>query len=350
MDLGKIEMAANKAKVSLTNSAFDHPLLRKLNDMTEQIGKTRLMVVYPNGSGWGQGCPGGNGGRPDFCKLIQSVPEGAKHCRMCHVLMTVAASSTGVTVQRCHAGVSVLVSPVPVRENEESMAVLSTCTFISPADKGTWLETCERGEKLGIPSGELRAAFDNLPVLDEKQCETIKELMSIASEAVKEIKTRVLLQKELIDSRYKTSVKSLVESAVEEKLKVFGDTASSQSSDCGDRERGEATPALVRVVADMIRSRPDIPYTVGEISAAARMTPNHFSMLFHQHSGYTFSEFLTEQRILSAKRLLGDFTLNISEVALQVGYDDPGYFSRRFRQITGSSPSEWRQRLQLADR
>jgi two-component system response regulator YesN len=61
--------------------------------------------------------------------------------------------------------------------------------------------------------------------------------------------------------------------------------------------------------------------------------------------GESFSEFLLNRRIELAKEVLRDLTLNITEVARKVGYDDPGYFARRFRRKTGMSPREWRETL-----
>jgi two-component system response regulator YesN len=95
----------------------------------------------------------------------------------------------------------------------------------------------------------------------------------------------------------------------------------------------------------MVSQRPDLPYSVVDIAAAARITPNHFSMLFRNYKGQSFLEFVTQVRIEKAKELLGNLTLNINEVAARVGYTDPGYFTRRFRQVTGMSPRKWREQL-----
>jgi len=75
------------------------------------------------------------------------------------------------------------------------------------------------------------------------------------------------------------------------------------------------------------------------------MSPNHSSALFHKYREQSFSAFLTEQRMKLSKRVLGDLTLNIAEVARAAGYDDPGYFARRFKQVVGVTPSEWRNRI-----
>ncbi|MDP2989027.1 MAG: helix-turn-helix domain-containing protein [Kiritimatiellota bacterium] len=331
--------------------AFDHPLLAKLSDMASELTGIRFMVVFPDKDGWNQCCPGGVAARPEFCRLIQSSKEGAKHCKMCHVLMSVAASSAGLTEQRCHAGLSVLVTPVPDAGSDEVISVLSTCAFISPVKKKVWQEARLCGKKLGVDPAQLKKTFEEIPELNTVQVGTARALMAIAGEAVCEIKTRILLQKEVIQSRDHTRVKSVVESAVERRLKDYGTSVFREK---GRRQEKTISrkrmPVLIRVVENLVRRQPDIPYSVAEIAAAARVTPNHFSSLFHNYTGQTFSEFLSEKRLAAAKSLLGDLTLNISEVAFRVGYSDAGYFTRRFRQATGASPRVWRENLAVSPR
>ncbi|WP_207101751.1 helix-turn-helix transcriptional regulator, partial [Paracoccus shandongensis] len=46
-----------------------------------------------------------------------------------------------------------------------------------------------------------------------------------------------------------------------------------------------------------------------------------------------------------ARRLLAFTRLPIAEIGHRLGFDDPPYFSRRFRVATGQSPSEYRGRF-----
>src|ERR1035437_4533225 len=181
--------------------AFDHPLLAKLSDMAAELAGIRFLIVFPDKDGWNQCCPGGVAACPEFCRLIQSSKEGAKHCKMCHILMSVAASSAGLTEQRCHAGLSVLVTPVPDPSNDEVVSVLSTCTFTSPVRKEAWREAKLHGKKLGVDLAQLKKTFEEIPELNTRQVKTARALMAIAGEAVREIKMRILLQNEVIQSR-----------------------------------------------------------------------------------------------------------------------------------------------------
>ncbi len=73
----------------------------------------------------------------------------------------------------------------------------------------------------------------------------------------------------------------------------------------------------------------------------------YFSKLFKLRTGLTFIDYLSRLRIRKAKELLRDPGNSIKEVSANVGYHDPNYFARVFRRITGSSPSEFRDRIVL---
>ena len=60
-------------------------------------------------------------------------------------------------------------------------------------------------------------------------------------------------------------------------------------------------------------------------------------------TGRTIGEWITERRMREARRLLLDADLTISDIAAQLGYGDPGYFTRRFHAEHQVSPTAWRQ-------
>lgn len=320
--------------------AFNHPLLIAINNAVRDLVGVGICIVHPAKDGWSQYCPGGAVHKPDFCRLIQSTADGAKNCTVCHVLMSIAAAGSGSMDQRCHAGLSVIVMPVQQSEGNEVFSVLSTCMFTTQDRKVAWKEARARGVKLGLDLDELKEEFDRLPVLSETQVKAAKALMTIACEAVKEIRARIRLQEQLSHAGEHTEVKSIAGTSIEQQLKEYG-LSMPVHPQKGTKDK-KKIPALIRVAEELVCRRPDIAYNVAEIAAAARVTPNYFSALFRDCTGQTFSKFLTDKRIEAAKKLLGDLTLNVSEVAFRVGYDDAGYFTRRFRQSTGMSPREWR--------
>jgi two-component system response regulator YesN len=74
------------------------------------------------------------------------------------------------------------------------------------------------------------------------------------------------------------------------------------------------------------------------------MSTSYFSLVFKQHTGETFIEYLTGVRIGKAKELLHNTTLKFYEIAEQVGYKDPNYFSILFKKHAGTSPKDYREK------
>ncbi|WP_042160253.1 response regulator [Paenibacillus gorillae] len=81
--------------------------------------------------------------------------------------------------------------------------------------------------------------------------------------------------------------------------------------------------------------------TLEEIAAELHITPEYLSGLFTRETGRNFTAFLKEHRIRKAKELLLESGLKMFEIAQRVGYPDPKYFSRVFKEMTGLSPAEY---------
>ncbi len=67
-----------------------------------------------------------------------------------------------------------------------------------------------------------------------------------------------------------------------------------------------------------------------------------FCQAFKKATGMTCTEYIASERISLAKRMLREDDLLVKEIAYRVGYENPSYFSRRFRQIEGRPPSSYR--------
>lgn len=71
---------------------------------------------------------------------------------------------------------------------------------------------------------------------------------------------------------------------------------------------------------------------------------SYFSLLFKQHFGETFVEYVTKQRMEMAKSLLALSDKSVTQVGQMVGYMERRYFTRVFSKYTGMLPSEFRER------
>jgi AraC family transcriptional regulator, transcriptional activator of pobA len=59
-------------------------------------------------------------------------------------------------------------------------------------------------------------------------------------------------------------------------------------------------------------------------------------------TGLSISHWIQQEVLLEAKRLLYYSELNVKQIAYELGYEDPSYFSRFFRRAAGMSALEFR--------
>jgi len=79
-----------------------------------------------------------------------------------------------------------------------------------------------------------------------------------------------------------------------------------------------------------------------EMAALCGMTAARFSRLFKQYCGVGFQEYVMGKRMQAAEELLLNSDMPVSSVAYSLGFKDPSYFARAFRQHFGRSPSDCR--------
>ena len=82
-----------------------------------------------------------------------------------------------------------------------------------------------------------------------------------------------------------------------------------------------------------------------EIAAYVNLSPKYLSTIFKRETSCTLSDYIRNERIAFAKRLLKQTNLPISMISENVGYDSLSYFSTVFRQVAGCSPREYRRRV-----
>jgi AraC-like DNA-binding protein len=85
-----------------------------------------------------------------------------------------------------------------------------------------------------------------------------------------------------------------------------------------------------------------------EVAEAAYLSPNYLSQLLKKHTGLAFVDWLTGRRMERAQDLLAHTAERVSAIAHRVGFADEAYFTRRFSQRFGVSPSTYRRSIRAA--
>ncbi|MGL5693009.1 MAG: helix-turn-helix domain-containing protein, partial [Peptostreptococcaceae bacterium] len=68
----------------------------------------------------------------------------------------------------------------------------------------------------------------------------------------------------------------------------------------------------------------------------------YLGQLFQKETGILFSDYINNFRVNKAKLLLSETTLKASDIGEKVGYTNKNYFYRKFKNIVGITPSEYR--------
>ncbi|WP_338720476.1 arabinose operon transcriptional regulator AraC [Devosia sp. XK-2] len=83
---------------------------------------------------------------------------------------------------------------------------------------------------------------------------------------------------------------------------------------------------------------------IADVSREAGLSPSRLSHLFRAETGQSVQAYLEGVRLRRASDLLQRTGFPIKQIAAEVGFDSPFYFSRRFSRATGFSPQAFRRR------
>jgi AraC-like DNA-binding protein len=100
---------------------------------------------------------------------------------------------------------------------------------------------------------------------------------------------------------------------------------------------------VMRPVVDHILANLDKPLSVDQLAAVSGRSRAHFSRLFAEHEGMPPAEFVLQERMRRAAKLLTtNPDIPVKEISAMIGLDDANYFSKVFRRVFGISPTEFR--------
>jgi AraC family transcriptional activator FtrA len=96
-------------------------------------------------------------------------------------------------------------------------------------------------------------------------------------------------------------------------------------------------PLLTWLMANL-----DEPTTVDDLAQRVHMAPRTFARRFRAETGTTPHDWITEQRVLQARRLLEETDLGVEAVAVRVGFGDAATLRHHFTRRVGATPHAYR--------
>jgi len=100
---------------------------------------------------------------------------------------------------------------------------------------------------------------------------------------------------------------------------------------------------------DWILGNLEKPHTVGTLAKRAAMSTRTFARRFVEETGTTPMQWVTDQRVLFARRMLEESDLDIDRIADRTGFGNSTLLRHHFRRVIGVTPSDYRRRFSRTD-
>jgi two-component system response regulator YesN len=100
---------------------------------------------------------------------------------------------------------------------------------------------------------------------------------------------------------------------------------------------------IIQKAMEYIKDNLSKQLTLSMVASNVHLNPTYFSEYFKIKTGENFTSYLTRMRMEEAKRLLANPCLKINEIAACLGYSDPRYFSKTFKEVIGILPKEYKE-------
>jgi two-component system response regulator YesN len=109
------------------------------------------------------------------------------------------------------------------------------------------------------------------------------------------------------------------------------------------KQSGEITYSfIVKKSINFIQQNYTKNISLSDAAENAEVSHSYLSFIFKQETGINFNTWLSKYRVEAAKKLLKETNLRIYEIAERVGFSNPYYFSKVFREFAGVNCKEFR--------
>ena len=82
--------------------------------------------------------------------------------------------------------------------------------------------------------------------------------------------------------------------------------------------------------------------SIAQICDELNYSRAYLSKIFKQETDYTILEYIVQQKIKEAKKLIREKNMNFTQISDKLSFDNPHYFSRVFKRVTNMTPSEYK--------
>lgn len=274
----------------------------------------------------------------DFCNMVRSKPEYRQLCEKCDSRGGLeAARLQKPYIYICHMGLVDFAIPI-IMEGNYIGAVMAGQVLVSN-DVEKELEHIVHHTLPMLTSSESLEAYGQVPRLTFEKIRDVADMLFhvsnyIVEEALLKIKLNeqnntskaTFLGREVNENNYGSGIElsRITETRLYRKPKQ-------------DKQNVILGPAL-----DYIHSKYNEMITLEDMATLCNVSSSYFSKLFKKIVGENFANYINKVRIKKAKEFLEATDTPVMNIALDLGFDDCGYFIKVFKKLEGITPSNYR--------
>ena len=105
-----------------------------------------------------------------------------------------------------------------------------------------------------------------------------------------------------------------------------------------------STPVVERI-KNLIDGNPESDMSLSEIASKVGISVYYMSHIFKKTTSMTVVKYRNAARMERAKGMLAETDLSVTDIALACGFSSQGYFSERFSDAFGETPTAYRKRI-----
>ncbi len=206
--------------------------------------------------------------------------------------------------------------------------VKELCHFIEEADSGAIYKKIDELE------GTLEEQKGNSLEVKLELSHMISDIFKRFDVGFQEDNDIFLFQKKVINAEELQEVIEIIKAFVKNLL---------EENNIG---REDNTDLLIKKAVQYIEDNYKEKISLDEIAGYVGISKYYFSVLFKKEKEITFSSYLNSVRIDKAKQLLKNPQATINDVAFEVGFNDPQYFSKTFKKYVGMTVTDYRSKYE----
>lgn len=325
-------------------SLLDIPEWEKVQDMIAEETGTAIITIdfkgYPITK---------HSKRTDFCTVIRENPILCKRCYRCDALAGLEAVRRNKPfIYLCHCGIVDVAVPVSV-ENVYLGAVMFGEFRLAATDEDSNVtrlvnETSTFDKDGGAEDRTLLDLYNQLPEMEYQQIVKIADMIDgivqfIIKKALKNRNDALTWEWMMRTGQFTAETDMVDKGPLDWKSPndLTGTTIPANEQNASLSALSPVYPA-VSFIHDHIKENIGLK----DMAELCHLSPGYFSKLFRREMGENYSDYLQRQKVIKAKKELEGTTESITQIALNLGYQDPGYFIKVFKKYEGITPSAFR--------